>query len=196
MKNCYSIILLFLCLALGAKAQGTHWSVNIYDYQYDMTVYLALTADGEAVTDYSNYEVAAFCGDECRGVASVQTAGGKSYCYLRIRSNESSGETITFKVYVKDIDREVDVEDYTMDFAAQDVKGLPSSPVMLDFIPYIPGDSDGDGEISVFDVVSIMDYVLEGEAPDGFIEAAADFNGDGEVDIFDIVELMDYILNQ
>lgn len=127
------MMFLSLCLSLGARAQDTHWSVNIYDYQYDMTAYLALTADGEAVADYSNYEVAAFCGEACRGVATVQTADGKSYCYLRIRSNQASGETITFKVYVKDIEREVAVENYSMTFTSQSVQGMPSSPVTLDF---------------------------------------------------------------
>jgi hypothetical protein len=130
------MLFLSLCLSLGARAQDTHWSVNIYDFQYDMTVYLALNVDGEAVTDYSNYEVAAFCGDACRGVATVQTAEGKSYCYLRIRSNQASGETITFKVYVKDIDSEGDVEDYSMTFTSQSVQGMPSSPVTLDFSLY------------------------------------------------------------
>lgn len=192
------LVTLLLSVAYSGKlcAQDTHWSVNIYDYEYDMTAYIALTADGESMTDYDNYELAAFCGEECRGVATIQTTVGNSYCYLRIRSNQSAGEAITFKVYVKNTEREVDVEDFALDFVSQSVQGLPSSPVVLDFKPYIPGDADGDGEISVFDVVSIMDYVLEGEAPDGFIAAAADFNGDGEVDVFDIVELMDYILNQ
>ena len=53
-------------------AQETHWQCNIYDFQYDMTAYLDVTVDGNAISDYSNYEVAAFCGEECRGVASVE----------------------------------------------------------------------------------------------------------------------------
>lgn len=193
MKKSYFIILLFLCLALGAKAQSTHWSVNIYDYQYDMTAYIALTADGEAVTDYSEYELAAFCGDECRGVATVQTVGSKSYCYMRIRSNQDSGEAITFKVYVKDTEREVDVEDYSMTFASQSVQGMPSSPVVLNFVPFIPGDADGDGEITINDVIMTIDASLD-KADPTFIKAAADLDGDNEITINDVILIIDLTL--
>ena len=187
------IMFLGLCLSVGARAQDTHWSVNIYDYQYDMTAYLALTADGEAVTDYSNYEVAAFCGEECRGVATIQTAGENSYCYLRIRSNQASGETITFKVFVKDTEREVDVEDYTMTFISQGVQGMPSNPVVLNFIPFIPGDADGDGEITINDVVMTIDASLDKAAP-SFIKAAADLDGDNEITINDVILIIDLTL--
>lgn len=132
MKNCFLIILLFLCLALGGKAQGTHWSVNIYDYQYDMTAYVALTTDGEAVSDYSDYEVAAFCEDECRGIASVQTVGSNNYCYLRIRSNRQSGETITFKVYQASTATERVVTEQQLEFKSQNAIGIPSNPYVLD----------------------------------------------------------------
>ena len=187
------IMFLGLCLSVGARAQDTHWSVNIYDYQYDMTAYLALTADGEAVTDYSNYEVAAFCGEECRGVATIQTAGENSYCYLRIRSNQASGETITFKVFVKDTEREVDVEDYTMTFISEGVQGMPSNPVVLNFIPFIPGDADGDGEITINDVVMTIDASLDKAAP-SFIKAAADLDGDNEITINDVILIIDLTL--
>ena len=189
------IIWIFLCLIINTKAQGTHWLVNIYDYQYDMTAYVALTADGNAVTDYGNYEVAAFCGSECRGVATIRTAGGKTYGYLRIRSNQQEGEIITFKVYVKDVGREIDVNDYSVTFESQSVKGLPSSPVVLDFIPYILGDVDNSGEVDIFDAVAVVEYYLNG-AYDGFNVKAADFNGDGNVDIFDAVAIVDHYQNQ
>lgn len=128
-----------LCLSyLGAKAQATHWSVNIYNYQYDMSAYVTLTDDGQAVTDYSGCEIAAFCGDECRGVGEIQTVQTATYVYLRIRSNSSSGENINFKVYVKSTGREVDVKDYAMPFVSQSVQGLPSSPVVLNYVPTIP----------------------------------------------------------
>ncbi len=194
MKKSYFIILLFLCLALGAKAQSTHWSVNIYDYQYDMSAYIALTADGEAVTDYSEYELAAFCGDECRGVATVQTVGSKSYCYMRIRSNQDSGEAITFKVYVKDTEREVDVENYTMSFISQSVQGMPSSPVVLNFVPFIPGDADGNKKINIFDAVAIVDYILSPETTTINVKAA-DIDKNNKVNIFDAVAVVDIILN-
>lgn len=180
-------------------AQDNHWSIDSYAFQYDMTIYATLTADGEAVDDLSAYEVAAFCGEECRGIGVVRTAekGGQTvkYIYLRIRSNQQEGETITFKVYSKENERETDVEDFSVIFKSLEAVGLPSSPVVLDFIPYILGDVDNSGEVDIFDAVAVVEYYLNG-AYDGFNLKAADFNGDGNVDIFDAVAIVDHYQNQ
>ena len=57
MKRSLRMILTCLCcvLAMGAQAQATHWSVNIYDYQYDMTAYVTLIVDDEVLTDLSDH---------------------------------------------------------------------------------------------------------------------------------------------
>lgn len=198
MRKSIKITIAFLCAMFyqGAFAQETtHWTCSPNDFQYDMTAYIALTNDGVAVTDYSDYEVAAFCGDECRGVGEVQTVGTTSYIYMRIRSNAASGEDITFKVYTKSDDIEADVEEYTMPFVSQGVQGMPSSPVVLNFVPYAPGDADGDGIVDLTDAVAIFEFVMNGEY-DGFVGAAADFDGDGIVDLTDAVLLFEFIMNQ
>ena len=51
-----------------------------------MTVYGRLVQNGEIITDA---ELAAFVGDECRGIAEWQAE--LSYFYLRVRSNLTSG---------------------------------------------------------------------------------------------------------
>ena len=114
-------------------AQETHWQCNIYDFQYDMTVYLDVTVDGKAISDYSNYEVAAFCGEECRGIASLEEIPNteKKYYYLRIRSNQNEGKTISFKVYDKEKAKEYSIAENTITFSAQSMQGYPSSPVVL-----------------------------------------------------------------
>jgi len=198
MRKSIKITIAFLCAMFyqGAFAQETtHWTCSPNDFQFDMTAYIALTNDGVAVTDYSDYEVAAFCGDECRGVGEVQTVGTTSYIYMRIRSNAASGEDITFKVYVKSDNIESDVEEYTMPFVSQGVQGMPSSPVVLNFVPYAPGDADGDGIVDLTDAVAIFEFVMNGEY-DGFVGAAADFDGDGIVDLTDAVLLFEFIMNQ
>lgn len=203
MKRNLRMILTCLCcvLAMGAQAQDApHWSVNIYDYQYDMTAYVTLVVDDEVVTDLSGYEIAAFCGTECRGVATVETvtAGGqqKSYAYLRIRSNQEQGETITFKVYDKTYERELGVENTTLTFKSLDVQGLPSNPLQLQVSAAVPGDVTGEGDVDLFDIVAIMDWILGNNTDPNFVVSAADFNGDGEVDVFDVVDMMDWILSQ
>ncbi len=54
------------------------------------------------------------------------------------------------------------------------------------------GDADGNGEITMADVMAILSYLL-GEIPDGFDETAADINGDGEVTISDALIVMGMI---
>jgi hypothetical protein len=185
---------------MGAQAQDApHWSVNMYDYQYDMTAYVTLVVDNEVVTDLSGYEIAAFCGTECRGVATVETVtlGGqqKSYAYLRIRSNQEQGETITFKVYEKSKKREFNIENGSMTFKSLDVQGLPSAPVQLALSRVIPGDANGDGEVDLTDASIVFDFYM-GEEMSEFFEAAADFDGDGTVDLTDAVLIFEYYMNQ
>ena len=202
MKRSLRMILTCLCcvLAMGAQAQDApHWSVNMYDYHYDMTAYVTLVVDNEVVTDLSGYEIAAFCGTECRGVATVETVtlGGqqKSYAYLRIRSNQEQGETITFKVYEKSKKREFNIENGSMTFKSLDVQGLPSAPVQLALSRVIPGDANGDGEVDLTDASIVFDFYM-GEEMSEFFEAAADFDGDGTVDLTDAVLIFEYYMNQ
>ena len=189
-KTVNKMLTMFLCLLLplGAGAQDTHWKVDPYTYQYDMTAYVVLqTTDGKAIADYSDYEIAAFCGDECRGVATILTAEKddiqKQYGYLRIRSNQQQGETITFKVYNKMVKTETDIENISITFKSQNVVGLPSNPFVLEaeFVLVIPGDVNGDGAVDVADIAEIIDVMAKGTN-----DAKADVNGDGAVDVADI----------
>ena len=59
----------------------------------------------------------------------------------------------------------------------------------------IPGDTNGDGKVSITDAVYIVNYVLHQPAAD-FREAAADLNGDGKITITDAVQIINIILKQ
>ena len=105
----FSFVLALWASALSAQ---THWTCDINAYQYDMTVYYDLQTNGTAVADWGNYEVAAFVGDECRGLgetmAAVVNEQTVHYGYLRVRSNaQEGGETVFFKVFVKNANKEV-----------------------------------------------------------------------------------------
>ena len=143
-KTAKYLVSFALALWASALSAQTHWSVDCHRYQYDMTVYFVLKDGSRIVESQDAYEVAAFVGDECRGVGQFLTYEGTNYGYLRIRSNQQQGETITFKVYLKDINSEVDVENYSITFASQGVMGLPSAPVAFNFIPFILGDVNND----------------------------------------------------
>ena len=93
-------LLYLLCLVtsvLQVRAYDISWDFNPYAYQYDMTVYVSLSSiEDEEVTDQTKYQIAAFCGEECRGIAETKTANEHEYLYLRVRSNKAEGEAINF----------------------------------------------------------------------------------------------------
>lgn len=179
------MVCLLLCAAAGTFAQ--HWSVNPRAWQYDMTAYLQLKVGGKAVADYADYELAAFCGEECRGVAKVLTVeGGPSLLYLRIYSNATNGERVTFRVYKASSDKEW-LLDAGIEFEAQTVGATPSEPLQLTLNDIMFGDVNGDLTIDALDASLILQYVAHkfGDENTGFNREAADVNADGTVDALD-----------
>jgi hypothetical protein len=55
--------------------------------------------------------------------------------------------------------------------------------------PGVPGDANGDGEVTIADVNTIIDMILAGVQ-----DLAGDVNGDGEVGIADVNAVIDIIL--
>ena len=135
----FSFVLALWASALSAQ---THWTCDINAYQYDMTVYYDLQTNGTAIADWGNFEVAAFVGDECRGVGETMAAVVNEqtvyYGYLRVRSNaQEGGETVSFKVFVKNANKEVAIgADANITFAVNGAVGLPSSPKVLNIRSY------------------------------------------------------------
>ena len=197
MKNrLFGLVYLLLGMAVGAQATG-HWTINPYDFQYDMALYFTVSINNMHISDLSDYEVAAFCDEECRGVATVYTIENDSvavsFGYLRIRSNQAKGEKISFKLYDYVKGEEKLIED-TMDFVANGVEGLPSNPIVISDGSYLRGDSNGDGEIGMPDVMFIINYIL-GTPESSFNADAADANMDGEVGMPDVMFIVNYIFN-
>ena len=127
-----AIIIVFMAAmpGVGATASAARWTVNPADYRYDMSVYLSVSF-GSSYMDYSRYEVAAFCGSECRGVAEVLelSGGGQPCLYLRIRSNQESGETINLRYYDTATGEEAIIDGNEIRFEANSRIGYPSSPL-------------------------------------------------------------------
>lgn len=59
---------------------------------------------------------------------------------------------------------------------------------------YILGDANGDGEVTVTDIVVAANYIL-GKNPQPFILEAADVNGDGDITVTDVVLIARIVLN-
>lgn len=186
------VLMSFCCAYAPLSAQDSVWAVNPHDYQYHMSVYACLQVDGETVTNQGRYELGAFVGDECRGVAVADACQGNSWLYLRVWSNKLSGEEVTFKVYDKESSKTIDVTE-TLVFENLGLVGEPSSPLQLVPRVFLPGDVNNDGVVAVNDVVLAINAVL-GQAPDGFVHEAADMSGDGQIMVNDVVLMINVIL--
>ena len=183
-----------LAMAMVAYAEGNEsgWTVNPYDYQYQMSIYARLVIEDNDVTADNNYEVAAFVGDECRGVATIQSQGGYTWLWMFVRSDEASGEKISFKVYDKTTEKEKRIAE-TVDFVSDGKIGEASSPTTFTLAKYTPGDVNDDGEIDISDVQELINLILYTDLEDS--SPACDFNEDGEIDISDVQNLITYVLN-
>lgn len=179
-----------LTMTVVAYAQGNEsgWTVNPYEYQYDMTVYAQLKIDDAVITDYSNYEVAAFVGDECRGVAEVNTQSGSTWLYIRVRSISASGEKITFKMFDKTEGKPKRIAE-TINFESNGQVGMPSSPFDLTPAKYTLGDVNDDEQINIADVTSILS-IMAGNRNDSLIRDAADVNEDGAINVADVTSVL------
>ena len=181
-------IVAVMLMTVTAKA-ASHWTCDSYAFQYDMTAYVQLTDGGFPLQDYSDYEIAAFVGDECRGIAQIVEAT-KPYGLIRIRSNEVNGDHVYFKVYRFSTYEEITIYDVGIEFVSQGIEGLPSAPLSLELThQFLVGDTNGDGEVNIADLNALIDAVLGNDHGRVF-----DVNGDGEVNIADVNALIDIIL--
>ena len=59
----------------------------------------------------------------------------------------------------------------------------------------VTGDANGDGELSIFDIVKINNHIIDSSKRlEGMYTLAADYNQDGELSIFDIVKINNAII--
>ena len=138
-------------------------------YPMTTTVDVASALASAGITPAQGDMVAAFVGDECRGVASMVNGQWSTVnVYLR-----EEGETVTLKYYDATGNRILSFDDSTAEF--------------------VKGDATGDGVVDVSDYIGIANYIL-GNIPEGFNEKAADVNGDGVVDVSDYIGVANLIL--
>ena len=190
-KRIFSVLCIVLTLPTALLAQGSGWTVNPHDYQYDMTVYAAIELDGEVLTDYANYEIAAFVNvgdkEECRGVATVDSQSGMTWLYMRIYSNKASGEEVRFKIYDKSKSK-ISSANEKITFESEKLVGMPSSPKKLSLVKFTLGDVNDDGKINAADIVAVKQIMAE-TASGNIIVDAADVNSDTKVNSADIVAI-------
>ncbi|HJM46686.1 MAG TPA: hypothetical protein QGH56_02545, partial [Candidatus Marinimicrobia bacterium] len=139
MRKLYHILFI-LFFSIGLSDQPD-WSINPSNFQFNASMTGVLIFNGEESTD-SNDIIAAFVGDECRG---VKTDGilisGKMVFGLTIFGNEN-GESLTFKAYDASNDQVNDNIDFTYSFVSNDIVGSAEDPVEWNFITLLLGDPD------------------------------------------------------
>ena len=163
------------------------WRFNAYDYQYDMTAYVAISQNGTPRTDYDGMAVAAFIGDECVGYADFVD---DSYGLLRIYSNEQSVQAVTFRLYDYNLGKSFDLTpSRTVIFSTSANIGTPSAPVILSYEGgWLKGDVNADGQVGIGDIVAITN-IMAGISTDEAMMKRADVNEDSQVGIGDIVAI-------
>lgn len=189
------LAMLLLASSLGINAQeDQHWQCDVYEYEYDMAVYFQLYKDELVITDYSDYEIAAFVGEECRGVAEyLSNPSEEQYGYIRIQSNETTGEMVTFRVYQRSTKKIFFVNE-SVEFENMALEGMPSTPMPLHMQGML-GDANGDGAITSQDASLVLQLVAKKILPtaEGVKYDAADVNGDGVVTAQDASLILQYV---
>lgn len=82
-------------------------------------------------------------------------------------------------------------------FTTTDIKELKFSDVTAILpIGYLPGDANDDGEVTIADVVAVVNFITTNGNPAGqFIESAADVDGVEGITIDDAIAIVNMILN-
>jgi hypothetical protein len=108
MRTTINILALFV-VAHVAFGQSPDWSVNNNAYEHTMTFVAFLNIDGQQLAS-TNDKLAAFVGDECRGVCKLTYIENRNryYAYLVVYGN-SAGDEIKFKVYDSERDQVKDI---------------------------------------------------------------------------------------
>ena len=130
MKTPLRIPILLMTGALvfaSARAQAPDWAVNPADYESTMSVTAMVLHDGVRLGGAGDL-LAAFVGDEVRGVAEGTTVGSGPLFFLTVFA-DTDGETVTFKVYDAAAGA-VRVIAETEVFETNTVRGLVAAPLV------------------------------------------------------------------
>ncbi len=177
MKKRLTFITLLMLFCSTMFGQG-YWG-NVPNYESTMTLFGTVQINGED-QNRTDLEIAAFCGDELRGVTQPIKFGNKYVLVFTIGGLESY-EIIRFKLYDPVADKELGSE-YTTVFIPEDKVGSLTNFIPINFIPMYWDESDvvsGQEQSMVVKAVITMNGLLQDR---GDLELAA-FCGDELRDI-------------
>ena len=80
-------------------------------------------------------------------------------------------------------------------FTGSKIKIYYEDKLYKEIINIVLGDTNGDGELSVFDIVKVNNHIIdETKELAEIYELAADYNKDGTISVFDIVKMNNKII--
>lgn len=118
MRRLITSVLTVLLTTVAMMAQGNgndvqgHWTFDANQYPGETVIYCDLvTTNSQSNFSASNYEVAAFIGDDVRGIGDFRESDSGGYFIFRVKgSDDDMGQSITFKAYNTQTQIETDVE--------------------------------------------------------------------------------------
>lgn len=129
--------LLLSVVTLHAQTNGSVWTCDFRQYQYDCTVYLALTENGQPLSNDRlwNLEIGAIAKDgTCRGLIQANNyyqIQSRNIYMFRVWTNDP-GETFTLKLYSRRTGYTYDIDvQQSLDFR-QDFIGALKAPLTVD----------------------------------------------------------------
>ena len=158
--------------------------------QFELALPENITVNGQSLSDRAaDHSVA------CNRLAN----GNYQFTVFSFTSSLLSGnDGVLVNIGLK-IDAEVSEGDYIVELknivlstrAKEITPADQQATLTIDSV--LPGDVDGNGRITIFDAVQVVNYILE-LSPDNFNAEAADVDGNGRITIFDAVTIVNQIL--
>ena len=119
-------------LAENVTARYNYWSPVMHQQPYTMTMTAVVTLDG-AEAQSTQYELAAFVNDECRGSAKLQyiAALDRYVAFLTVYGEQTTN--LTFGLYDAETGKEYHDTDNILPFVADENVGSPRNPYAINF---------------------------------------------------------------
>ena len=134
-KLSFLTLLLIFCSTMFGQS---HWTVNenTYNSTMNVTTYAEIYGELQNGASTASLEIAAFCGNEVRGVANIEYDPiNLDYSAWMTIHGDTPNEIITFKLYDHSTNTEY-TTDYTLRYRLNDVIGDDEQPITIDFVEY------------------------------------------------------------
>lgn len=120
-----------LDISVNVMCPDPDWYVDPTDFQHSMSVTTQLIIEGDTSKDI-NDKIAAFVGNEVRGVASVQKISTYKYlAFVTVYSDSATGENVNFRIWDASDCKEYPVTNPNLTFYADSVFGSIDTPIFV-----------------------------------------------------------------